>query len=149
MYVYMHFLLLECTTSCSGNILQADFGSLPLQSFKRRFTWNISALAPKAFKIDFIRIGLRQINPSERCPDRHTYTLQAFQTNGKVAVGTYCRSGPISSAQILKQGSFSLDVSAGSQLQSGQFEVSVGEEIKCKLKNTFLVYFFVFLKTRF
>ncbi|XP_028282407.1 CUB domain-containing protein 1a isoform X2 [Parambassis ranga] len=125
---------IKCTTSCSGNILQADFGSLPLQGFKRRFTWNISALAPKAFKIDFTRIGLRQINPSERCPDRHTYNLQAVQTTGKVAVGTYCRSGPISSAQILKQGSFSLDVSAGSQLQSGQFEVSVGEEIKSLAK---------------
>uniref|UniRef100_A0A3Q4I337 CUB domain containing protein 1a n=1 Tax=Neolamprologus brichardi TaxID=32507 RepID=A0A3Q4I337_NEOBR len=75
--------------------------------FNRTFTWNLEATAPKAFQIDFTNTGLKQINPSEKCPDRHTYTLQAFQSTGNVAVGKYCRSGTISSAQVLKSGSFS------------------------------------------
>lgn len=123
----------ECTTkSCGSNIIQADYGSLPLLDFNRKFTWNLKSPSLKAFKIDFNNAGLRQINPSERCLDRHSYTLQASQTTGNVVVGKYCRSGPIRSAQVLDQGSFSLDVPAGQKLQTGQFDVSVGEEIKCE-----------------
>ncbi|XP_037639396.1 CUB domain-containing protein 1-like [Sebastes umbrosus] len=127
---------IECTTkSCNGHIIQSDAGSLPFLNFNRKFTWNLKASAPKALKIDFSNTGMRQINPSEGCPDRHSYTLQALQTTGKVAVGKYCRTGPDSSAQILNQGSFSLDIPAGQKLDNGQFQVSVGEEIKmlCKV----------------
>ncbi|XP_022608932.1 CUB domain-containing protein 1-like [Seriola dumerili] len=128
---------IECNTkSCSGHIIQADSGSLPLLDFNRKFTWNLNASAPKAFKIDFTKTGLRQIPPSERCPDGHSYTLQALQTTGKVAVGKYCTAGTISSAQILNLGSFSLEVPAGQKLQNGQFDVSVGEEIKSLAKIT-------------
>ncbi|XP_035019517.1 CUB domain-containing protein 1 [Hippoglossus stenolepis] len=128
---------IECTTkSCTGHIIQADFGSLPLLDFNRKFTWNLKAAAPKAFKIDFSGTGLRQINPSESCPDRLSYTLQALQTTGSVAVGKYCRAGAISSAQILILGSFSLEVPGGQKPQNSQFDVSVGEEIKSLAKIT-------------
>lgn len=131
--VMNRFLLSECTTSsCSGHIIQADSGSLPLLGFNRSFTWNIKASLPNAFKIDFTKLGLQQIGPSGRCPDKHTYTLKALQTTGSVAVGKYCKTGTVTNAQILNQGSFSLDVPAGQELQNGQFNVSVGEEIKCK-----------------
>uniref|UniRef100_A0A3Q3ER17 CUB domain containing protein 1a n=1 Tax=Labrus bergylta TaxID=56723 RepID=A0A3Q3ER17_9LABR len=67
---------IECTTrSCSGNIIQADYGSLPLLGFNRKFTWNLKSPSFKAFKIDFNDAGLRQINSSERCLDKHSYTL--------------------------------------------------------------------------
>lgn len=131
---------IECTTKlCNGHIIQADSGSLLFLDFNRKFTWNLKASSPKAFKIDFSNTGLRQINPSERCPDRHSYTLQAFQTTGNVAVGKYCRTGPVVSAQMLNQGSFSLDVPAGQKLQNGQFDVSVGEEIKSLAKITVML----------
>lgn len=128
---------IECTTkSCNSSIIQADSGSLPLLDFNRKFTWNLKASAPKAFKIDFTSTGLRQINASERCPGRHSYTLRALQTTGDVTVGKYCIMGAISGAQILNRGSFSLDVPAGQKLQNGQFDVSVGEEIKSLAKIT-------------
>ncbi|XP_070691473.1 CUB domain-containing protein 1a [Pempheris klunzingeri] len=131
---------IECTTkSCNGHIIQADAGSLPLLAFNRTFTWNLKASAPKAFKIDFSSVGLRQIDPSERCPDRHSFSLKALQTTGNATVGKYCRTGPIRSAQILDQGSFSLDVPAGQKLQNGQFDVSVGEEIKSLAKITLML----------
>ncbi|XP_022049889.2 CUB domain-containing protein 1a [Acanthochromis polyacanthus] len=120
--------------SCSSHIIQAESGSLPLLDFNRRFTWNLKALGLNAFRLDFANTGLRQINPSERCPDRHTYSLEAQQSTGNVALGKYCRRGTISSAQILNQGSFSLDVPAGQKLQNDQFDVSVGEEIKSLAK---------------
>ncbi|XP_040901182.1 CUB domain-containing protein 1-like [Toxotes jaculatrix] len=127
---------IECNTSCSGHIVLDESSSLPLLEFNRKFTWNLNATAPKAFKIDFTKTGLREINPSEKCPDRHIYTLQAFQTTGNVTVGKYCRTGSISSAQILDLGSFSVEVPAGQKLQNDQFEVSVGEEIKSLAKIT-------------
>lgn len=121
------------TKSCNSHIIQADSGSLPLVGFDRKFTWNLKASTPKAFEIDFASTGLRQINVTERCPNRHSYTLQAFQTTGNVVIGKYCREGPIASAQILNQGSFSVDVPAGEKLQWAQFDVRVGDEIKCEL----------------
>ncbi|KAI3360427.1 hypothetical protein L3Q82_002329 [Scortum barcoo] len=127
---------IECTAkSCSSHIVQADSGSLPLLGFNRKYTWNLKASVrpPKAFKLDFTSIGLRQIDPSERCPDSHSYTLQA---TGTVTVGKFCRTGHIQSAQILSKGKFSLDVPAGQSLQNGQFLVSVGEEIKSLAKIT-------------
>ncbi|XP_031608066.2 CUB domain-containing protein 1-like isoform X2 [Oreochromis aureus] len=122
---------INCTTkSCSGHIIQTDSNSTDALRFNRTFTWNLTAAAPKAFQIDFTKTGLKQINPSEKCPDRHTYTLQAFQSTGNVAVGKYCRSGTISSALILKSGSFSVDVPAEQKLQNDKFDVTVGEKIK-------------------
>ncbi|XP_076745860.1 uncharacterized protein LOC112430806 isoform X3 [Maylandia zebra] len=128
---------ITCTTeSCSGHIIQADFSSIDALRFNRTFTWNLAAAAPKAFQIDFTNTGLKQINPSEKCPDRHTYTLQAFQSTGNVAVGKYCRSGTISSAQVLKSGSFSVDVPAEQKLQNDKFDVTVREKIKWAQKLT-------------
>ncbi|XP_027143065.1 CUB domain-containing protein 1a [Larimichthys crocea] len=128
---------IECTAkSCTSHIIQSDSGSLPLLGFNRKFTWNLKASVPTAFKIDFSKTGLRQINASDSCADRHSYTLRAFQTTGDVTVGKYCITGPISSVQILNRGSFSLDVPAGQKLQNGRFDVSVGEEIKSLAKIT-------------
>lgn len=97
--------------------------------FNRRFTWNLNS--SKAFEIDFGGTGLRQINVTDRCADRHSYTLQAFQATGEVVIGKYCRAGRIARVQILNQGSFSVDVPAGETLQRTQFDVRVGGEIKC------------------
>lgn len=77
-------------------------------------------------------MGLRQINVTDRCPDRHSYTLQSFQATGAVVIGKYCRVGRIANVQILNQGGFSVDIPAGEKLQRAQFNVRVGDEIKCE-----------------
>ncbi|KAM9851622.1 CUB domain-containing protein 1a [Aulostomus maculatus] len=126
---------IECTAkSCNGQIHQTDFGSGSLMDFNRSFTWKLKASAPKAVQVGFAKVGMRQISPSVSCADGHTYTLKAIQDTGEVVIGRYCRTGTISSAQILNQGSFSLEVPAGQKLQNGQFDVSVGEEIKSLAK---------------
>ncbi|XP_054637833.1 CUB domain-containing protein 1a isoform X2 [Dunckerocampus dactyliophorus] len=128
---------IECTTkSCSGDIIQADSGLHLWLDFHRTFTWNLKASVLKAIQVDFSKVGLRQMSPSVNCPDRHAYTMKAFQATGTVVIGKYCRAGPISSAQILNEGSFSLDAPPGLKLQSDQFGVSVGEEIKSLAKIT-------------
>lgn len=128
------YLVLECSVkSCSGNIVQADTGSLPLLAFDRTFTWNLQATAPTALRMDFGKNeGLRQVNRSVGCPDHHSYSLLVSEGKEDVVVGTFCRDGPISSAQILNRGRFSLEVPGKRRLQGGQVNVSVGQEIKCK-----------------
>ncbi|KAL0984945.1 hypothetical protein UPYG_G00150820 [Umbra pygmaea] len=124
---------IECTVkSCNGDItpIEFDIGTLPLQNFNRTFIWNITSPVPKAFHLDFSQMGLRQIVPSERCPDQHTYTLLVIQKTGEAAVGTYCRNGSVSAAQILTQGRLSLEVPGGWILNPTVFNVSVGDEIK-------------------
>lgn len=64
------------------------------------------------------------------CQDHHSYSLQVSEGREDVVVGRFCRRGPISSAQILSRGSFSLEVPGQQRLQRSQVDVSVGQEIK-------------------
>ncbi|XP_077454986.1 CUB domain-containing protein 1a [Stigmatopora argus] len=128
---------IECTTkSCNDDISQGESNLDPWLVFHRRFTWKLRSLGPKSVQVDFSRTSLRQIPPSENCPDMHTYTFNAFQDTGTVAIGTFCKMGSISSAQILKQGSFSLDVPPEVEVRREQFAVSVAEDIKSLAKIT-------------
>ncbi|XP_028326742.1 CUB domain-containing protein 1-like [Gouania willdenowi] len=123
---------------CSSHTIQSDFGSLPLLDFKRRFIWNVKASTPmrKSIKVDFTETAMRQVHPSQSCPDYHTYKIQAFQSTGTVDLGTYCRTGTINSVQILNEGRISLDVPAGYHQLEGQIHLSTGEEIKSLAKIT-------------
>lgn len=128
------YFILECSVkSCSSHIVQADYGSLPLLAFDRTFTWNLQAATPRALKLDFGKNeGLRQVNRSVSCLDHHSYSLLVSEGKEEVMVGSFCRNGPISSAQILNRGKFSVEVPGKRRLQGGQVIVSVGQEIKCK-----------------
>uniref|UniRef100_A0A667YGX4 CUB domain containing protein 1a n=1 Tax=Myripristis murdjan TaxID=586833 RepID=A0A667YGX4_9TELE len=106
----------------------------------RTFTWNLKAPTAQAFQIDFTKMGLRQINPSESCPDKHTFTLEA---RGNVSIGKYCKKGTIISAQVLNQGRFSLHVPAKQKLQNAKFDVSTGEKIKCEFSCVSVRLFFL------
>ncbi|KAJ8005387.1 hypothetical protein DPEC_G00146090 [Dallia pectoralis] len=122
------------TKSCNGDItpVESDTGTLPLENFNRTFIWNFIWKSPvsRAFRLNFNQTGLSQIQPSEQCPDQHTYTLLALQTTGEAAIGTYCRNGSFTDAQVLNQGRFTLEVRGGWKLNPTVFNVSVGEEIK-------------------
>ncbi|XP_051921709.1 CUB domain-containing protein 1a [Hippocampus zosterae] len=127
---------IECTTkACGEDLMRAVSRFGPWLDFHRRFTWNLKAWGPKSVQVDFTK-GMRQIPPSENCSDMHTYTLKAFQKTGTVLIGKYCRTGPISVAQILNQGSFSLDVPPGLEVQNDYFALSGGEDIKSLAKIT-------------
>eukprot|EP00063_Salmo_salar_P039104 XP_014013939.1 PREDICTED: CUB domain-containing protein 1-like [Salmo salar] len=82
---------IDCTTrSCNGDIIPIESRTrmLLLQNFNHTFIWNLKAPVPRAFHLVFTQMGLRQILPSERCPDQHTYTLLALQRTGEAAIGT-------------------------------------------------------------
>lgn len=128
------FRTIDCTTKSCSDDIQTNTKFDSLSSLNRNFVWNLTASSPKAASLDFGKTGLRQIRPSESCPDKHSFSYEVFQESGKVLVGKYCNSGPITRAQALGFSRFSLEVPAEQKLQSINFDVSNGEDIKSMAK---------------
>lgn len=78
------------------------------------------------FQLDIPAPGMRQIKPSESCPDQHTYSIISYQRSGPISIGTFCRNGTISQIQVLYRGRVSLEVSKGTPLNPSDFSVSIG-----------------------
>lgn len=117
----------ECSTSCNYSI-QTDSKYDALLDLNRTFVWNINATTRKAARINFGKNGLKQIRPSDSCPDHHLFTYEV-QSSGKVLVGTYCNSGFIKDGQAVRASSFSLQLPAKQKLQNIVFNISFGDEI--------------------
>ncbi|KAJ0000235.1 hypothetical protein NQD34_012077, partial [Periophthalmus magnuspinnatus] len=105
-----------------------------LLSLNRQFVWNVKAANPKSARINFGTTGLRQIQPSQSCPDLHVYTYEVSEDSANVLVGKYCRTGPITKAQARGFNRFSLELPVGQKLQYINYVVSAGEEIKSLAK---------------
>lgn len=75
-------------------------------------------------------MGLRQIQETDSCPDKHIYTF----TSLKDIVGRFCQKGNIRSVGVRNPGKLcqSLNVSGGQLLDTKVIIVSVGGLRNCK-----------------
>lgn len=73
---------------------------------------------------------MRQIPPSETCPDEHTYTIITYQRTGLATIGIFCPDGSVTRVQVLYKGRVSLQVPRDRKLEPLDFKVTVGPEIK-------------------
>ncbi|KAI5106438.1 CUB domain-containing protein 1 precursor [Silurus meridionalis] len=112
-----------CASTCNGTIIAEDYPSL--QNFNRTFTWNVKVQGHKSFGLDFTKAGLRQIQPTEQCQDKHIYTV----STATATVGKFCRQGTIKSMQVLREGIVSLQVPGKQQLNAANYGVSIGSQI--------------------
>ncbi|KAI1901865.1 hypothetical protein AGOR_G00038830 [Albula goreensis] len=120
---------IDCSeTDCPGDVVQAEFPHF--LEFNRSFTWDLRVSPLQAFKLDFSGPGMKQVLPSDSCPDEHTYSIITYQRTGPLNIGTYCRNGSISMVQVLYKGRLSLMVPAERKLDPEIFKVSTGGEIK-------------------
>nr|XP_046183436.1 CUB domain-containing protein 1 [Oncorhynchus gorbuscha] len=120
---------IDCTEiACSGNIVQAESSLFP--DFNRTFTWDLKVPPGLSFQLDFPSPGMRQIPPSESCPDEHTYTIITYQRTGPATIGMFCPDGTITMVQVLYKGRVSLQVPGDRKLEPLDFKVTVGPEIK-------------------
>ncbi|KAG7469869.1 hypothetical protein MATL_G00133440 [Megalops atlanticus] len=120
---------IACTEkSCSRDIVQGE--SLPFLDFNRTFTWDLKTDHSRSFEVAFSEVGMRQILPSEKCPDQHTYTFTVYQATGPATIGTFCRNGSITTILALSKARVLLEVPGGRKLDPAVYNVSVGTEIK-------------------
>ncbi|CAB1321122.1 unnamed protein product [Coregonus sp. 'balchen'] len=98
--------------------------------FNRTFTWDLKVPPRLSFQLDFPSPGMRQIPPSETCPDEHTYTIITYQRTGPATIGMFCPDGTITTVQVLYKGRVSLQVPGNRKLEPLDFKVTVGPEIK-------------------
>ncbi|XP_048009321.1 CUB domain-containing protein 1-like [Megalobrama amblycephala] len=91
------------------------------QKFSRTFTWNLNS-PTKTTYFNFSRTGLRQIHPTDSCPDKHVYMI----TSKDVSVGRFCQNGTITEIQVRNVGKLSLEVSGGQPLDLKDISVSLG-----------------------
>ncbi|KAM9488166.1 CUB domain-containing protein 1a [Clarias gariepinus] len=112
-----------CTSTCNGTITPEAYSSL--QNFTRTFTWNVKVQTRNAFCLNFTRAGLKQIQPTEQCQDKHIYSV----STATAKIGTFCRQGTIKSMQVLREGRVSLQVPGKQQLNATSFGVLLGPEI--------------------
>ncbi|XP_059365156.1 CUB domain-containing protein 1-like [Carassius carassius] len=116
---------IDCsTTGCSIVAVHPD--STRFLEFSRTFTWDLKVQAGRMFQLDFPSPGMRQIKPSESCPDKHTYTIITYQRAGPATIGTFCGNGTISRIQVLYRGRVTLEVPKGTDLNPSNFKVSMG-----------------------
>ncbi|KAK2903464.1 hypothetical protein Q8A67_008177 [Cirrhinus molitorella] len=95
------------------------------QKFNRTFIWNLKPTATKILQLNFSRTGLRQIHPTDSCPDKHIYML----TVENVSIGRFCQNGTIRQVDVRTIGRLSLEVSGGRTLDAKVISVSQGRLI--------------------
>uniref|UniRef100_A0A9J8AYC7 CUB domain containing protein 1a n=1 Tax=Cyprinus carpio carpio TaxID=630221 RepID=A0A9J8AYC7_CYPCA len=135
-------LYTDCsTTDCSIIAVHPD--STRFLEFTRTFNWHLKVQSGKMFQLDFPYPGMRQIKPSESCPDKHTYIITTYQRVGPTNIGSFCRNGTISRIQVLYKGRVTLEVPKGTDLNPSDFKVSMGPAMDVKLpRGAFSVDFF-------
>ncbi|KAK7147938.1 hypothetical protein R3I94_010457 [Phoxinus phoxinus] len=100
------------------------------QKFNRTFTWNLMPSARATINLSFSKTGLRQIQPTDGCPDKHVYMLTAEN----VTVGRFCRNGTIRQVDVRKVGKLSLEVSGGQPLDMKAIGVLHGSAMEALVK---------------
>ncbi|KAA0709927.1 CUB domain-containing protein 1 [Triplophysa tibetana] len=119
---------IECfETRCKNIAIHPD--STRFLDFTRTFIWDVKVPLSNTVQLDFPAPAIRQIKPSEYCPNNHTYTIISYRA-GRTSIGTFCMNGTISRIQVLYRGRVSLEVQKGTDLNPSDFKVSVGPESK-------------------
>uniref|UniRef100_A0A671S8H7 CUB domain-containing protein 1-like n=1 Tax=Sinocyclocheilus anshuiensis TaxID=1608454 RepID=A0A671S8H7_9TELE len=96
------------------------------QKFNRTFIWNLKPPATKScLHLNFSSTGLRQIQPTDSCPDKHVYMLAVEN----VSIGRFCPNGTIRQVDVRNTGKLSLEVSGGRALDKKVIGVSLGRLI--------------------
>ncbi|KAM9824527.1 CUB domain-containing protein 1 [Neosynchiropus ocellatus] len=118
---------IDCTAaSCSGDIVQPESSLFP--EFNRTFTWDLKVSSTHAFQLDFPAPGMGQIPNEETCPDGHTYSLVTYLRTGPATIGTFCKSGTVTTIQARYKGRVSLHVPGDRSLDAVDFKLKVGPE---------------------
>lgn len=106
------------------------------QKYNRTFTWNLKPPIPKAVRLIFNWPGLKQIQPTDSCPDKHVYMI----TVANISVGRFCHNGHIREFDVQNFGKLSLEVSGGQPLEMEVYTVSLECGLACKCNDKAYIF---------
>lgn len=128
--------------------IDCDYGACPLNvsllpsdliGLNRTFFWYISALRSNGLVLGFSNPWLRQIHPSDNCPDLTNFKISTFSSDSPINIGAFCRSGTVSRIKVHERGVVALSLPWNRSIKDPVFSVANRTSIKrlCIIESNF------------
>ncbi|XP_029445464.1 CUB domain-containing protein 1 isoform X2 [Rhinatrema bivittatum] len=128
---------IDCTSGpCPFGAVELQPSGLP--RLNRTFTWHVKSVRKIGLELSF-NPWLRQIAPSDACPDSTTFSVSTCLGPKPSNIGTFCRNGSVSRVKVQGGALVALHLPWNeSSLQSG-FSIANRSSIKrlCIIESTF------------
>uniref|UniRef100_A0A8C3SHX2 CUB domain containing protein 1 n=1 Tax=Chelydra serpentina TaxID=8475 RepID=A0A8C3SHX2_CHESE len=138
------YLVMEIQKNIDCMSGPCPFGDVHLQPsglprLNRTFIWDVKANKKVGLELKFSTPWLRQIGPTDTCPDLITYTISSCIDTTRVSIGTFCRNGSVSRIKVQGGVVMSLKLPWNSDLTTSGFNIANRSSIKrlCIIESTF------------
>ncbi|KAM9164432.1 CUB domain-containing protein 1 [Pangshura tecta] len=138
------YLVMEIQKNIDCMSGPCPFGDVHLQPsglprLNRTYIWDVKANKKVGLELKFSTPWLRQIGPTDTCPDLITYSISSCIDTTRVSIGTFCRNGSVSRVKVQGGVVMSLQLPWNSDLTSSGFNIANRSSIKrlCIIESTF------------
>ncbi|CAM2105700.1 unnamed protein product [Caretta caretta] len=138
------YLVMEIQKNIDCTSGPCPFGDVHLQPselprLNRTFFWDVKANKKVGLELKFSTPWLRQIGPTDTCPDLITYSISSCIDTTTVSIGTFCRNGSVSRVKVQGGVVMALKLPWNSELTTSGFNIANRSSIKrlCVIESTF------------
>uniref|UniRef100_A0A8C4VR12 CUB domain containing protein 1 n=1 Tax=Gopherus evgoodei TaxID=1825980 RepID=A0A8C4VR12_9SAUR len=138
------YLVMEIQKNIDCMSGPCPFGDVHLQPsglprLNRTYIWDVKANKKVGLELKFSTPWLRQIWPTDTCPDLITYSISSSIDATKVSIGTFCRNGSVSRVKVQGGVVMALQLPWNSDLSTSGFNIANRSSIKrlCIIESTF------------
>ncbi|XP_074844348.1 CUB domain-containing protein 1 isoform X2 [Carettochelys insculpta] len=138
------YLVMEIQKNIDCMSGPCPFGDVNLQPsglprLNRTFIWDVKASRKGGLELKFSTPWLRQIGPTDTCPDLITYSISSCIDTTRVNIGTFCRNGTMSRVKVQGGVVMALYLPWNSTLTMSGFNIANRSSIKrlCVIESTF------------
>ncbi|CAM5111717.1 unnamed protein product [Natator depressus] len=138
------YLVVEIQKNIDCTSGPCPFGDVHLQPsglprLNRTFFWDVKANKKVGLELKFSTPWLRQIGPTDTCPDLITYSISSCIDTTTVSIGTFCRNGSVSRVKVQGGVVMALKLPWNSDLTTSGFNIANRSSIKrlCVIESTF------------
>uniref|UniRef100_A0A674K5X0 CUB domain containing protein 1 n=1 Tax=Terrapene triunguis TaxID=2587831 RepID=A0A674K5X0_9SAUR len=138
------YLVMEIQKNIDCMSGPCPFGDVHLQPstlprLNRTYIWDVKANKKVGLELKFSTPWLRQIGPTDTCPDLITYSISSCIDTTRVSIGTFCRNGSVSRVKVQGGVVMALQLPWNSDLTTSGFNIANRSSIKrlCIIESTF------------
>ncbi|XP_039382992.1 CUB domain-containing protein 1 [Mauremys reevesii] len=138
------YLVMEIQKNIDCMSGPCPFGDVHLQPsglprLNRTYIWDVKANKKVGLELKFSTPWLRQIRPTDTCPDLITYSISSCIDTTRVSIGTFCRNGSVSRIKVQGGVVMALQLPWNSDLTTSGFNIANRSSIKrlCIIESTF------------